>query len=249
MKNKLLKNIVKGMVVAGVMTTLVGCGNANKSSDVINVATNAYFAPYEYYDDNNQVTGIDIDIINEIGARVDKKIVITDMDFENLLTAVSSGKVDCTISAMTVTPERKTQVLFTDSYTHSVQKVVVKNDSNIDTIDDLADVLIGVQGGTTGALYASGDFDHVAEYSKVDELKEALENNKIEAIIIDAGPANDLIANNSGFKTLETAYADEEYAIAINKNNTELYTEINNALNEMITDGTIDVIFAKYNVE
>jgi len=250
MKNLFLSRIVKCIMLTSVTMLLAGCGSYSvEATPCIIVATNAYFAPYEYYDDNNSVTGIDVDIINEIGRRLNKDIVIIDMDFENLLTAVSSGKVDCTISAMTVTPERKAQVLFTNSYAHSVQRIVVKIDSAYKSIDDLSDAIIGVQGGTTGATYAKDDFSSVVEYSKVNELEDALRNNKIDAIIVDAGPANELVSSNTDFEVLDTPYADEEYAIGVSKSKDILYNEINKTLIEMINDGTVESIFAKYSVE
>lgn len=240
-----MKKLILCILMIIVSTEVLGCSTSN--DDTIHVATNAYFKPYEYYD-GDEIKGIDIDIVTEIGRRLNKEIIIDDMDFDVILPAVTSGKCEMAAAAMTVTDERKHIVNFTDSYTTSVQKIIVHKDSDINNIDDLVNKQIGVQAGTTGCLYAKDDFgqSNVQEYNKLYELVKALNNNKIDAIIIDEEPAKSALNDNNNIKILDTSYAEEEYAIAIAKDNTELYQMINVTLQEMKNDGTIDNIISKY---
>lgn len=240
-----MKKLIACIIIVIISIGAIGCSSSN--SNVIHVATNAYFEPYEYYE-NNEIKGIDIDIVNEIGRRLNKEIIIDDMNFDVIIPAITSGKCEIAIAAMTITDERKHIVNFTDSYTASVQKVIVHKDSDINSIDDLVNKQIGVQAGTTGCIYAKDDFGqaNIQEYNNLYELVKALNDNKIDAIIIDEEPAKSALNDNENIKILDTSYAEEEYAIAIAKDNTELYQMINITLQEMKRDGTIDNIISKY---
>ena len=116
------------------------------------------------------------------------------------------------------------------------------------SVDDLPGKTIGVQLGTTGDIYASEDYgdDHIERYAKGMEAVQALTQGKVDAVIIDNEPARVFVAENEGLVILEEAYADEEYAIAVKKGNTELLNQINAALAELKADGTLDAIVAKY---
>ena len=124
----------------------------------------------------------------------------------------------------------------------------MKEDSDIASVDDLADKMIGVQLGTTGDIYCTGDFgeDHVDKYNKGNDAVMALVSGKVDAVVIDNEPAKSYVAANEGLKILETEYVTEEYAAAINKDNTALLDAINGALAELKADGTLDAIVGKY---
>ena len=152
------------------------------------------------------------------------------------------------MAGMTVTDERKKNVNFSDPYTTAVQSVIVPEDSAIASVDDItSDMKIGVQQGTTGDIYASGDYgeDAVTKYKSGPDAVQALLAGKVDLVIIDNQPAKSYVAANEGLKILDTAYAEEEYAIAINKQNDELLKEVNTALSELQADGTIDSIIKK----
>jgi len=156
---------------------------------------------------------------------------------------------------MTVTPERQEVINFTASYATGVQVVIVTEDSAITTVDDLfaegASHLIGVQRNTTGDLYSTWDLEDaglatVERYSKGADAVQALITGKVDCVVIDNEPAKAFVAANEGLKILDTAYAVEEYAAAMNKDNTELYEAVNKALEELIADGTVASIVEKY---
>ncbi len=137
---------------------------------------------------------------------------------------------------------------FSDTYATAVQAIIVTGDSEIAGPDDLADKLIGVQQGTTGDIYASDDFgdENVERYPKGVDAVQALIQGKVDAVIIDNEPAKVFVGENEGLKLLDTAYAEEEYAIAVKKGNTELLEQVNKAIQELKESGKLDEIVAKY---
>ncbi len=213
----------------------------------LTMATNAYFPPYEYYE-GDEIVGIDAEIAAAVAEKLGLQLVIEDMEFDSIITAVETGKADMGLAGMTVTEDRLKNVNFSDTYATGIQSVIVKEDSDIASLDDLAGKMIGVQLGTTGDIYASGDYgeDHVDKYNKGNDAVMALLSGKVDAVIIDNEPAKSYVAANEGLKILDTEYAIEDYAAAINKDNTALLDAINGALKELTEDGTLASIVSKY---
>lgn len=215
------------------------------------MGTNAAFPPYEYYD-GEKIVGIDAEAAAVIAEKLGLELEIVDMDFNAIINAVSTGKVDIGMAGMTVTDERLQSVNFSDSYATGVQVIIVKEDSPITSLDDLyaegASYKIGVQEATTGDIYCTDDFgeDAVFKYKTGPDAVLALVSGKVDCVIIDNEPAKAFVADNEGLKILETAYAVEDYAIAIALDNVELLEKVNDALAELMEDGTLDAIVAKY---
>ena len=130
--------------------------------------------------------------------------------------------------------------------------VIVKEDSPITTVDDLfaegATYKVGVQTGTTGDSYSTSDFgeERISRYVSGNEAVAALLRGDVDCVIIDNQPAKSYVANNEGTKILETSYADEDYAICVAKTNDALLEKLDTAIYELIEDGTIAGIVAKY---
>ena len=214
---------------------------------VLTMATNAYFPPYEYYE-GDAIVGIDAEIAAAVAEKLGLELKIEDMEFDSIITAVTAGKADMGLAGMTVTEERKQNVNFSDSYATGIQVVVVPEDSDIATVDDLTGKKIGVQLGTTGDIYCSGDYgeENVEKFNKGNDAIMALVTGKVDAVVIDNEPAKSFVAANEGLKILETEYAVEDYAACIAKENTALLDAVNAALAELKADGTLDQIVAKY---
>ena len=215
------------------------------------MATNAYFPPYEFYE-GEQIVGIDAEIAAAIAEKLGLELVINDMEFDSIITAVATGAADFGLAGMTITEDRLKEVDFSISYATGVQAIIVKEGSPITTVDDLyaegATYKVGVQLGTTGDIYATGAFgtERVSQYSKGNEAVAALLGGDIDCVIIDNQPAESFVAANEGLVILETAYANEDYAACLAQNNDALLNAINKAIEELIVDGTIDAIIAKY---
>ena len=214
---------------------------------VLTMGTNATFPPYEYKD-GDDIVGIDAEIAQAMADKLGLKLEIVDMDFDSLIASVQSGKIDMSLAGMTVTEERKQNVDFTDSYATGVQVIIVKDDSDIASVDDLQDKLIGVQQGTTGHLYCADDFgeDHVNALPNGATAVQALLQGKVDCVVIDQEPAKAFVEANEGLKILDTAYTTEDYAAAVSKDNPELTAALNKALQELKDDGTIQGILDKY---
>ena len=272
---KKLSIAMLSMVLAGSML-LTGCGGGNTqtaddtSADdtqqsetaenteggTLVMGTNAQFPPYEFRDENNEVAGIDADIAAAIADKLGMELEITDMAFDSLIPALDGGTIDIILAGMTVTPEREESVNFTDSYATGVQVIIVPEDSDIAPTEqedgtmavDLTGKLIGVQAGTTGDMYCTDDYgqESVRQYDNGALAVSALANGQIDCVVIDNEPAKNYVAANTGLKILETEYITEDYAAAIAKDNTELYEQVNTAIQELKADGTIDEIIGKY---
>ena len=212
------------------------------------MSTNAAFPPYEMTTDSGEFVGIDIETAQAIADKLGLELQIDDMDFDAALLAVQQGKSDMVMAGVTVTDERQNVMDFTDSYATGIQSIIVKEDSDIASVDDLAGKKIGTQRGTTGYLYCSDDFgdENVVAYDDGLTAVQMLNNGQVDCVVIDNAPAKEFIAANPGLKLLDTAYVEESYAIGIGKGNTELKDAINTALEELKADGTLQAIVDKY---
>ena len=212
------------------------------------MSTNAAFPPYEMTTDSGEFEGIDIETAQAIADKLGLELQIDDMDFDAALLAVQQGKSDMVMAGVTVTDERQNVMDFTDSYATGIQSIIVKEDSDIASVDDLAGKKIGTQRGTTGYLNCSDDFgdENVVAYDDGLTAVQMLNNGQVDCVVIDNAPAKEFIAANPGLKLLDTAYVEESYAIGIGKGNTELKDAINTALEELKADGTLQAIVDKY---
>ena len=214
----------------------------------LTMSTNAAFPPYESTDDNGNFVGIDIDVATAIAEKLGLELQVDDMDFDAALLAAQTGKSDLVMAGVTVTEDRQLVMDFSDSYATGIQSIIVKEDSDVATPDDLADKMIGTQRGTTGYIYCSDDFgdEHVTPYDDGLTAVQALVNGQVDAVVIDNAPAKEFVAANPGLKILDTAYAEEDYAIGVAKGNTAMLDAINGALEELKNDGTLQAIIDKY---
>ena len=212
------------------------------------MATNAEFPPYEYHD-GDAIVGIDAEIAKAIADELGMELEIEDIAFDSIIPEIVSGKADMGLAGMTVTEDRMQSVDFSDTYAKASQKIIVTEDSEIASPDDLKGVIVGVQLGTTGDIYVSdleADGTTVERYNKGFEAVQALSQGKIDAVVIDGEPAKTFVAETEALKILDESFTDEEYAIAVKKGNTELLEKINGALKTLKDNGTLDEIVAKY---
>lgn len=260
---------ISAVISAGslALALLAQTGCSQKDSNQLVMATNAEFPPFEYVNSDGNYEGIDIEIAEAIAAKLGKKLKIENMGFEDILDGVQSDKYDFGMAAMTVKPDRMEKVNFSDTYATGVQVVIVRSDSDYDKFEEFYDsfdsegipiqvksgIKIGVQKGTTGNSYATADpndwgfgDNNVVEFESGKDAVKALTEGRITAVIIDNEPAKTFVNENEGLNILEGAYADEDYAICVGKDNSELLGEINQAVAELQEDGTIDGILNKY---
>ena len=214
----------------------------------LTMATNATFPPYEMTTDSGDIEGIDVDTAKAIAEKLGLELQVDDMEFDAALLSVQQGKADIAMAGITVTDERKAVMAFSDSYATGIQSIIVPEGSDIASPDDLAGKKIGTQRGTTGYIYCTDDFgeDSVVAYDNGLTAVQALNNGQVDAVVIDNAPAKEYVDANPGLKVLETSYAEEDYAIGMNKDNTALVEAVNAALEELKADGTLQSIVDKY---
>lgn len=241
------------LLIAGMFA---GCGNSAAETaaevstiedGVLIMATNAAFPPYEMIADDGSIEGIDAEVAGAIAEKLGLELQIDDMDFDAALLAVQQGKADIVMAGVSVTEDRLMVMNFSDTYATGIQSVIVKEGSDV-TMDNLGEKMIGTQRGTTGYIYASGDYgeDHVTAYDNGASAVQALMNGQVDCVIIDNAPAQEFAAANPGLTLLDGAWVEEEYAIGLNKDNAGLLEAVNQALAELIADGTVQSIVDKY---
>ena len=223
------------------------------------MSTNAQFPPYEMVADGEGFNGtgfegIDIEIASAIADKLGLELIIDDMEFDSALLAVQNNAADVMLAGLSYSEDRDEVMDFTDSYATGVQVVIVKDGSGV-TMDNLGDYMIGTQRGTTGYIYASdtpenGGYgeDHVIAYDNGATAVQELINGTIDAVIIDQAPAEEYVAANAdaGLAILDGAWVEEQYCVAVDEGNTVLLEAVNTALNELISDGTVQTIIDKY---
>lgn len=211
------------------------------------VGTNAEFVPFEYIE-NGEIVGFDIELIKEVGKKIDRNIVIKNIAFDGLLPALQTNKIDAIIAGMTITKEREKFVDFSNNYFVANQVIIVsEKDKSTKSLGSLKDKKVGVVLGYTGDLIISKDKEiKKIQYNSAPTAIMALNSGKIDAVILDSAPAENYIENNKGLKIVTMDIKDEKYAIAIKKGQKELVENINKALNELKNDGTYNKLINKY---
>lgn len=240
-----MKKLLAILAASVCVFAMTACGSSEDNTLIM--ATNAEFPPYEYYE-GEEIVGIDAEFAAAIAEKLGMELKIEDMAFDSIIPAVQSGKADFGAAGMTVTEDRMKEVDFSDTYYTGRQVIIVaEGNTEITGPDDLAGKKIGVQQGTTGDIYATDDYgdENIERYNKGFEAVQALQQGKIDAVIIDDQPAQTFVEANEGLVILETEYVEEEYALCFKKDS-ELVEKVNEAIAELKKDGTFDKIIDKY---
>ncbi len=243
-RTKLLCLALATLMLAAVLTACGGGANEN----VLTVATNAEFPPFEYFE-GEKIVGADIDMMEALAAKMGVTLEITHIDFDAALTGAATGKYDIALSGITANDERRKNMAFTDDYYVASQAVIVMADGEYKAVADLAGKTISCQEGTTGEQYLLDNEYNVQSFKTGAEAISALTAGKVDAVVIDDAVAKALSAKQEG-KTvvLDEPMTKENYAIATKLGNDELVAKINAALAEIKADGSLAEIFNKYDL-
>ena len=239
-----MKKFVKSLLMGALVLSLSVSAMAR---DKIFVGTNAEFPPFEYLE-KGEVTGFDIELVNEIGKVMDADVKVLDMSFDGLLPALQMKKVDLVIAGMTATEERKKTVSFTQPYYTASQVIIVKEGNNsIKSFDDLKGKKVAVMLGFTGDTIVSEiEGVNVERFNAAYAGIMALQADKVEAVVLDSEPAKNYVKQNPGLVLAEADAEQEEYAIALRKNDKALLEKVEKALAELKANGTYDALIKKY---
>lgn len=236
--------VMIGLVLIGLVS---GCA---KKTEKVLVATDATWPPFESINEQTkEIEGLDIDLLNAIAEEAGLEIEYVNVGFDPLLAGIAQCQYDAAISAMTITLERKEEMLFSDPYFEAGQVVTVRTDnSDISGKDSLGGKTVGAQIGTTGAITV-GDMDDVTlkTYDDVGLAFQDLMNGQIDAVVADNPLALEYINKNSTkLKTAGEVFTEEFYGIAICKDNTELQAKINAGLGTVKAEGLIEELIQKW---
>lgn len=272
MKKGLMKKVIAA-VMLGVMTMgFVGCGaSSNKASDnnstdlletiqekgKLVVGMSADYAPYEfhYIDENGKdvIGGFDVDIANEIADAIGVELVIQEMDFDALVSALPAGKVDVVISGMNPTEERAKVVDFSDIYYNSQHGILVRTEDadKYKTFADLEGAKVGAQLGSTQEQIAKAEIPNadLQLLANVNNLILELKSGKVDAIVMEKPVAEMAVKNNPDLAVGEPTYEEKTggNAVGVAKNNPELLAKINEVINELNESGKMDDYILKAN--
>lgn len=230
-----MKKIISILLIL-LLTT--GCG---KKDGTLVMVTEAGFAPYEYYE-NGEIVGVDIDIAKEIASSMGKKLEIKDVAFDSIINELKSGKADMALAGMSITEERLKEVDFSTPYVESRQIVMVNNNSQITSINDIFNKKIAVQLGSIADITLSNEYDNLdlSRQKKYLSMTEDLKREKVDCIVMDYLPAKEIIKNNKDLKILEGELFSDTYGIAVKKDNKKLLDNINKTLKKLQEEGKID---------
>lgn len=245
---KKFKNILIIVVIGIVVVAVVAMMN-KKDIEEVNVesekeklimVTEAGFAPYEFYE-GEEIVGVDVEIAKKIAEKTGKELEIKDTDFDSLINEVKTGKADFAAAGLSITPERLEEVDFSVEYAVSKQVIIVKKDNDAETIEDFNGKKVAVQLGTVADLVLSDENPEIelVQHKKYLLAVEDLKADKVDAIVLDSLPAEEIINKNPDFKILEKELLTDKYGIAVQKGNTELLNDINAVLKDLMDNGKI----------
>ena len=222
-----------------------------QSAGKLVIATSPDFPPFEMLGENGEVIGIEIELMQKIAAKLNVALEITQMDFDSVLTGVQANKFDCAASGISVDEDRKKNMDFTDPYCLAAQAIVVKADSDVQTIADLTGKKVAVQSGTTADKFCQNNQYQVSAFTANNDAQAALLAGKVDAWVIDDLTAAEMVkAYNAehpdALVVLSEAMTTEPYAFAFAKGSDALVSKINEALHELLNDGTVKALFEKY---
>ncbi len=235
------------LALVTVFACFVGCGEAEKKT--LTVATSPDFPPFESYNDKNEVVGIEIDILKLVCEELGYELDLQTMNFDAVLTGVSTKKYTVGASGISVTPDREENMLFTDPYCLAAQAIVVKEGSAITKKADLEGKKVSVQLGTTAQEYCTENGYDVSSFEANADAQTALVTDKVDAWVIDDLTAAEMVASynaenpDAKLVVLGESMTTEPYAFALGFGNEELAEDITKVINKLVENGEIAKIF------
>lgn len=275
-KMKKLGAVAASLAFAGALA-LTGCGNSDTPADAagsadasgsdtmqlvtdgtLTIGTSAEYEPFEYMEDG-EYKGFDLELAQAIADDLGLELKIENVDFDTIVPGVASGtKYDMGIAAITATPEREKEVGFTDSYYMDDQAIVTMADNTEITGDNYADALnaegvkIAVQSGSTAEAFAKENFPNaeLVPFKNATDCFAAVQSSQANALVTNRSVAAQLVATSfSNEQVIKQISTGEEYAIAVNKDNTSLLDALNDSIAKLTEDGTVDELMTKYNIK
>lgn len=218
----------------------------------LTMCTHLSYKPFEYKDDQGNVIGFDVDLVNLVAKKLGVTTEVVDIEFEQITagTVFTTKKCDLGAAATTITEKRQQATLYSDSYFAATQALLVKADSGITGLDGLKDKLLAVQTGTTGMLYADKNASKYGyttkEFDDMPKGANAVLGGTVAGAINDNGVLYDFAKDNPTTKVVAEFATDEHYGINVDKSNTALMAVINEVIASAKSDGSYNEIYKKW---
>lgn len=207
------------------------------------------FPPMGFRDENNEIVGFDIDLAREVTSRMGVELKLQPIDWNAKEQELNTGNIDCIWNGFTITPERREMINFSDPYVDNAQVAVVRGDSQVQNLADLAGKRVGIQAGSSASDAVYGNPGFANSLAQVVEVRDNLtalmdlEIGGVEAVVLDLFVANDNIhRSGKDFRILDEHLSSEEYGVGFRKRDQALRDEVQRILNEMAADGTMAAI-------
>ena len=245
----------KKLLLVVILICLLTAGAA--AGETLTFGTSAEYRPFVFYDYNYELTGLDIELIKEIGKRAGFSVKLLDIAFDGLIDSLSVGQIDLIGGAFSRTPERESEVLFSDVYYSNGAVIIANNRADFPNavgLDTIANYRIGVQRGSSfdqwlkTNLVAEGllNTQNIYTFASADGAVKALRNGSVDIVMMDQIAYQETYQSSRNFKVVDDAIADEDYAFAAAPEAKDLIARINDAMKQMNADGTMNALIAKY---
>ncbi len=264
MKNKLLLFML--MIVA---LLVAACGTSgeektsgsdaspetNEEKKVLVMGTSADYPPFEYIDTakGEEIIGFDIDLANLIGEKLGFEVKINNIDFNGLIPAIQAGKVDFVLAGMSPTVERDKVVDFSEPYNETVQMIVTRKDSGIESVEDLAGKKLGAQVSSIQEDMANDlakEINVIVESRNlIPEVVQELMTKRFDAAIIEDIVAENYVKRNKDLTYFPVAEDEVDYKSAVFPEGSDLKIEFDRAIQELVDEGKIEELRQKWFVE
>jgi polar amino acid transport system substrate-binding protein len=244
---------------------MIGCGKKEEpakpaaapapapAAAAIVVGLDDHFPPMGFRDEKNEIVGFDIDLAKEAAKRLGVQVTFKPIDWSAKEAELSGKRIDVLWNGLTITEERKANILFTKPYLENRQIVVVTGKSPIKTKAELKGKVVGVQDGSSAVDAVQKD-EKAAKAIK--ELKKFADNvtalmdlsaGRLDAIVVDEVVGRYYIAKKAGeYRVLDEHFGTEDYGIGTRKDDTDLMNKIQKAMDDMKADGTAATISTKW---
>ncbi|MFW6229355.1 MAG: amino acid ABC transporter substrate-binding protein [Halanaerobium sp.] len=256
-----MKNNLLNIFVVAVLALLLIGGNVMAEDSLAEiqeegkmvVGLDDSFPPMGFRDDSGEIVGFDIDLAKEAAKRLGVEVEFKAVDWDGVILSLKNGTIDVIWNGLTITEEREESIDFTDPYLENSQSIVVQKDSDIETKDDLADKVVGIQLGSSAVSAVESEpevmdsFKELRQFSNNTEALMDLQTGRVQAVVLDVIVGRYCMSQRPGqFKVLEEDFGGEEYGIGVRDGADSFREALNEALDEMIEDGTAAEISEKW---
>ncbi len=247
-----MKKLLLLSMILIMSTSVLFAGGQQEDSNVITIASDATWPPMEFLNEDKEIIGFDVDLLNAMAAAAGFEVKIVNTAWDGIFAGLANGNYDAVCSSVTITEERKGAMDFTDAYINAGQVLIVPIGTNdVTKLSDLKGENVGAQIGTTGAIAITDDGSAVLKtYDELGLAIEDLANGNLAGVVADSPIAADYVLSNENYKSVMKIvgepFTDEFYGIAVKKGNSELLAKLNAGLKAVIESGERDELITKW---